>query len=1018
MSTGTAQFVLLFWTLLSFFCVALFWSLYGHLGRRRSFLLWTWAWAAYGMYYGATLVQVSFAAPASALEHSLVLLQMLAVYARAPLLFFGAWCYARGDRLEPPLFRAGVVIAMVAGVALGGLSLSLAPEGTARFVRNVPRALLAGAALLYTAVVFFQRWRATGSLAAVVTALATGVGGLINLSFLAVRPLRSSLDAWAYWSALEWLSALGIALGMVYLLLEERQQAAALVQASDERYRAFIEQSTEGIWRDELDRPVDVSAPADEQVALLLEHSRVAEANDAMARMYGCVRADELIGKPLRAVLDPAKSANIECLLRYIRNGYRLVDGVTHETSPDGEPKVFLNNLVGIVQDGRLLRTWGTQRDITERTKAERALTEQRAFLRQVLDLNPSVIFARDRAGRFRLGNQAAAASYATTVDGLVGRTDRDFRRDEAQIEHFLAQDRSVLDTGAELYIPEERVTDDSGATRWLQTIKRPMRSADRQSDLVLVVTTDITDRKRAEQLHAAVYSIAQATDRVERLADLYPAVHDIIKEVMSARNFYIALHDESTGLLSFPYFVDERDAPPRPRRRGRGLTEYVLRTGRPLLCTAAVWDELARRGEVDAIGADSQVWVGVPLTVAGATLGVMAVQDYQAAAVYGEREMQVLGFVSSQVAQAIQRKRHEADLMRAAGEWMLTFDAIDYPILILDADLVVRRVNSAVRRLTGRGYPEVLGRPLETLGEGPLWTRCAALAVESRATGRHCVVQVRDEPADRTWEVEVSTVVEGSDGQDRVIVVIHDLTPLVRLQRSLQRSETLSTMGTLVVGVAHEVRNPLFGMTATLDAFEARFPQLPERPPHLAVLRAQLNRLTTLMQDLLDYGTPRRLELAPTPVRAVVEQAVEHSAGLTGGAEVRVDHGVGDALPPVMVDRFRMAQVFGNLIANAVQHSPAGAPVTIDAAGTSLDGHRWVEFVVADRGPGFTEEDLSHVFEPFYTRRRGGTGLGLAIVQRIVEQHGGRVAAANRAGGGAAITVRLPAALRAEMGG
>jgi signal transduction histidine kinase len=103
------------------------------------------------------------------------------------------------------------------------------------------------------------------------------------------------------------------------------------------------------------------------------------------------------------------------------------------------------------------------------------------------------------------------------------------------------------------------------------------------------------------------------------------------------------------------------------------------------------------------------------------------------------------------------------------------------------------------------------------------------------------------------------------------------------------------------------------------------------------------------------------------------------------------------------------MTQVFRNLVENAVQHSAPGDRVVVSAdrveAGRSL-----VEVRVADSGPGFSNEDLPHVFDPFFTRRRGGTGLGLAIVRRVVEDHGGQVAGRNLAPRGAEVVVRLPA--------
>ena len=228
-----------------------------------------------------------------------------------------------------------------------------------------------------------------------------------------------------------------------------------------------------------------------------------------------------------------------------------------------------------------------------------------------------------------------------------------------------------------------------------------------------------------------------------------------------------------------------------------------------------------------------------------------------------------------------------------------------------------------------------------------------------------------------------------------------------MRLQESLRRSETMSAMGALVAGVAHEVRNPLFGISATLDAFEARFKRRTEYRRYLDVLKERVGRLNELMQQLLDYGKPPRLDLAPARPREVMTAAAAACAPLAARAGVELSLDVPADLPSPWLDRNRVVQVFQNLLENAIQHSPAGARVVFRATPAEEGGA--VRFAVEDDGPGFRPEDLPRACEPFFTRRRGGTGLGLSIVQRITEQHGGGLSASNRPEGGAVMTVTLP---------
>jgi signal transduction histidine kinase len=218
-----------------------------------------------------------------------------------------------------------------------------------------------------------------------------------------------------------------------------------------------------------------------------------------------------------------------------------------------------------------------------------------------------------------------------------------------------------------------------------------------------------------------------------------------------------------------------------------------------------------------------------------------------------------------------------------------------------------------------------------------------------------------------------------------------------------------MSAMGMLVAGVAHEVRNPLFSISANLDAFDARMGSRAEFRAFITHMRAEVERLAGLMRDLLDYGKPAQTSLSPEPIGPVVAEAIEHCSDLASRGGVSLAGDMAPGLPAVAMDRSRLMLVFQNLLQNAIQHSPVGGTVTVSGALGPGDAEDWIVLCVTDSGPGFDPEDLSRIFMPFFSRRRGGTGLGLAVAQRIVEEHGGRITGANRPGGGALLTVRLP---------
>jgi signal transduction histidine kinase len=241
--------------------------------------------------------------------------------------------------------------------------------------------------------------------------------------------------------------------------------------------------------------------------------------------------------------------------------------------------------------------------------------------------------------------------------------------------------------------------------------------------------------------------------------------------------------------------------------------------------------------------------------------------------------------------------------------------------------------------------------------------------------------------------------------GARRVVAVSRDITQRKEMEEALRRSETMSAMGALVAGVAHEVRNPLFGITATIDAFEAEFGSGEGAAEYMTTLRNDVGRLSRLMHDLLEYGRPQTLEPHLQDLQPLLAETLRICAPRARERHIEIREDIARELPEVSIDTDRMLQVLKNVVENAIAFSREGEAVEISAHST--DGMS-VVLAVADHGPGFRNEDLPHVFKPFFTRRPGGSGLGLAIAQKIVTEHGGTISAANRPGGGAVIEIRL----------
>ncbi len=363
---------------------------------------------------------------------------------------------------------------------------------------------------------------------------------------------------------------------------------------------------------------------------------------------------------------------------------------------------------------------------------------------------------------------------------------------------------------------------------------------------------------------------------------------------------------------------------------------------------------------------------------------------------------------VSQNACDALEKERLlRQRIEEAAQEWQGAFDASEAAIFVFSSTQALRRLNRAALSLLGGIYQDHLGKRLTDFGGNELWREIGRALDEIRETQRsrrwHCTLD------DQTWALTATLIPAAEPGRERFLVMLKDVTSLIELQDSLRRSELLSTMGALVAGVAHEVRNPLFGFSIGLDALARLVPENPEVEAEIGVLRLHLARLRSLTRELLEYGKPACRKLARIDVAELVERAVGSSEPMAQDFGVKVLRQMPAELPPVWGDGERLEAVFGNLIENALQHSPSPGTVVIRGSAVELSGRSAVRSVIEDSGEGFSAGDLAQVFEPFFSRRRGGTGLGLSIVRRVVEGHGGRVLAENRPEGGAILTVDLP---------
>lgn len=392
-----------------------------------------------------------------------------------------------------------------------------------------------------------------------------------------------------------------------------------------------------------------------------------------------------------------------------------------------------------------------------------------------------------------------------------------------------------------------------------------------------------------------------------------------------------------------------------------------------------------------------------VPLHDADRTVGVLEILTRAVRPISEQRRRALMSAADSLGRLIVRRQLHEI-IERKGQEWSHTFDAIELPVFITQLDGTIVRVNRAARDLVGGNFADVIGRPI-TIGDREPWKTLADTVAAVRDSRTPCTAQISD--GTRYWDVSASWYRTAPD-EERVIVIMRETTDLITLQESVRRGEQLAALGELVAGVAHEVRNPIFGMGLTVDTLQTMLPPDREVTELFEVLRTWLDRLNRLMESLLEYGKSWTLSLREAPLETVLYEVLDGYRQIATQSSVTIDASI-DAELGMLMDPNRLAHAFENLITNAIQHSKPEQRIEISAHKLREEGQELIECVIRDHGPGFNPADLPRIFQPFFTRRRGGTGLGLSIVQRIVDEHGGTVNAGNAGDGGAIVTMRFP---------
>jgi two-component system sensor histidine kinase HydH len=364
-------------------------------------------------------------------------------------------------------------------------------------------------------------------------------------------------------------------------------------------------------------------------------------------------------------------------------------------------------------------------------------------------------------------------------------------------------------------------------------------------------------------------------------------------------------------------------------------------------------------------------------------------------------------GVVSLFLAQAYRSTRTSLTRIKAFSDNVV--ERMPVGLVALDGNGRIISFNQAAEatlrvsseQVTGRAASEVLPRQVLDL--------VAALKDSTRtAIGREFDCTFRDGSL-VPLDVTLSSL-KGEDGTLwGTIILCRDLTEVQSLKREVETTRRLASLGRLAAGIAHEIRNPLSSIKGFATYFKERYRDNPDDQKTSEIMIQEVDRLNRVITQLLEFARPPAIQKKRASLQSLIQRSLKMIESQTSAKGIQVLSDLPSNIQGVDLDPDGINQVLLNLYLNAIEAMERGGTLTVSLS--KREGSPWVKLTVSDTGTGISEEDLEHVFDPYFTTKQTGTGLGLAIVHKIIEAHRGEVRVESEVGRGTTISVLLPAA-------
>jgi diguanylate cyclase (GGDEF)-like protein/PAS domain S-box-containing protein len=470
------------------------------------------------------------------------------------------------------------------------------------------------------------------------------------------------------------------------------QQIEKASTDNEEKYRILIELAADGIFIETVE-------------------GRILECNTAGAKIYGYTK-EEMIGLTIADLVPEEFSKKLPKVITKKEDTHGIfVSRISKKKDGTIFPTEIATKIVHIGGKPRLI---AYVRDITKRKEAEKKLRKARKIFASLFNSSPIAALYHDQDGHILNINPYFTKTFGYTLKEISGRNIAEgvIYPENKFVEGERLTKKGLTFKGVSEY---ETIRKKKDGTLIPVVISASSVIIDGQPKGTIALYRDITECKQNEQLQQVLYNISKSANSAISLDQLYPLIHQELGSIIDTTNFYIALVDEKEDKIFFPYHVDEKDDnfPIINFSTAKTLTAYVIKTGKPLLNDNNQYKEMIAQGVLSPWGSTTpqSIWLGVPLKIEDKTIGVIAVQSYTNPHLYSEKDIELLEFVSSQVATAIERKRTEEALRESHQEFASLFMNSPEALIYINEKDAILNINPRFTKLFGYTLEEIKGK-------------------------------------------------------------------------------------------------------------------------------------------------------------------------------------------------------------------------------------------------------------------------------------------------------------------